>query len=116
MEFSVDKEGHSDIESGDADHEQFTVTMESPKVVVWAVCGDGMTYNVYVEESSGLWDTPTHGVIGQYTLPQEVWSLGIDACMYVCTSNPTKPPRKLSWLGKIPGQSTSFVPRLSLRM
>ena len=79
MEFSVDKEGHSDIESGDADHEQFTVTMESPKVVVWAVCGDGMTYNVYVEESSGLWDTPTHGVIGQYTLPLGVWSISIDA-------------------------------------
>ena len=99
MEFSVDKEGHSDIESGDADHEQFTVTMESPKVVVWAVCGDGMTYNVYVEESSGLWDTPTHGVIGQYTLPQGVWSISIDACMYMYQQSNQATKAAQQWLG-----------------
>ena len=65
MEFSIDREGHSNIESSEALNEQFTISMESPKVKVWAVSGDGVTYNVYIEERAGLLDMPTHGILGQ---------------------------------------------------
>ena len=65
MEFSIDKDGHTNIESSEAVREQFVVSMESPKVTVWAVSGDRVTYNVYVEESAGLVDIPTHGILGE---------------------------------------------------
>ena len=64
--FTVDREGHSNIESSEATREQIIVAMESPKVKVWGVSGDGVTYNVYVEELSGLLDIPTHGILGQW--------------------------------------------------
>lgn len=62
----MDGEGHSNIESSEAAHEMITVSMESPKVKVWGVSSDRVTYNVYIEESSGIIDIPTHGIIGQY--------------------------------------------------
>ena len=64
MEFSVDSEGHSNIQSSEAPHEEITVSMESPKVTVWGVSGDSATYNVYIQDSSGLVDTPSHGILG----------------------------------------------------
>ena len=67
MYFSVDSEGHSNIESVEAEHEQFTVSMESPKVTVWAVSRDRVTYNVYIEEGAGLLDIPSHGILGELT-------------------------------------------------
>ena len=63
--FSIDSSGHSSIESGEAEHEQFSLEMEQPLVAVWAVSSDGLTYNVYVEKGSGLWEEPTHGIIGE---------------------------------------------------
>ena len=64
VEFSVDSEGHSNIESSESPHEQITVTMETPLVKVWGVSTDRVTYNVYITESSGLIDIPTHGILG----------------------------------------------------
>ena len=65
MEFTVGRDGHSNIESSEATHEQFTITMESPKVKVWAVSGDRVTYNVYVQDNSGVMDIPSHGILGE---------------------------------------------------
>ena len=65
MEFSVDGDGHSNIESSESEYEQVIVSMESPKVTVWAVSRDRATYNVYIEEDSGLLDIPSHGILGE---------------------------------------------------
>ena len=43
----------------------FSLEMEQPLVSVWAVSSDGLTYNVYVEKGSGLWEELTHGIIGK---------------------------------------------------
>ena len=66
VEFSVDREGHSSIESSESPNEQITITMETPLVKVWGVSRDRVTYDVYITESSGLIDIPTHGILGGF--------------------------------------------------
>ncbi|CAI8041051.1 hypothetical protein GBAR_LOCUS22814, partial [Geodia barretti] len=48
VEFSVDRDGHSNIESSESPNEQITITMETPLVKVWGVSRDRVTYNVYI--------------------------------------------------------------------
>ena len=65
MEFTIDEDGHSNIESSEAPNEQFMVSMESPKVTIWAVSTNRVTFNVYIQDSSGLADIPSHGILGE---------------------------------------------------
>ena len=67
--FGLDQEGHSSIESEQAKHETFQLKLDKPKVVVKAVSGDGNTFSVYVEDSSGLISTGSHGLIGMLCRP-----------------------------------------------
>lgn len=62
--FGVDQNGHSSIESEQAKHETFQVKLDKPKVIVKAVSGDGNTFSVYMEDSSGLINSGSHGLIG----------------------------------------------------
>lgn len=66
--FGLDKDGRSSIESEQAKHETFQVKLDKPKVVVKAVSGDGNTFRVYLEDSSGLTSTGSHGLLGQFYL------------------------------------------------
>lgn len=71
--FGVDQEGHSSIESEQAKHETFKVKLDKPKVIVKAVSGDGHTFSVYVEESSGLISTGSNGLLGNlFTINQKI--------------------------------------------
>jgi hypothetical protein len=63
--FGLDGEGHSSIESEQAKHEMFQVKLDKPKVVIKAVSGDGKTFSIYVEDSSGLISTGSHGLLGK---------------------------------------------------
>ena len=64
--FGLDRDGHSSIESEQAKHEMFRVKLDKPKVIVEAVSGDGATFSVYVEDSSGLINSASHGLLGAY--------------------------------------------------
>lgn len=64
--FGLDKDGHSSIESEQAKHETFQVKLDKPKMVVKAVSGDGNTFTVYLEDSSGLTSTGSHGLLGNW--------------------------------------------------
>lgn len=66
--FAVDEEGHSSIESEQARHETFQVILEKPKVTVKVVSGDGDSFNVYIENSSGLVISGCNGLIGKHTV------------------------------------------------
>ena len=63
--FSVDHEGHSSIESEQAKHETFQLTLEKPNFNVKAVSGDGSSFNIYVYNSSGLMGSGSHGLLGE---------------------------------------------------
>lgn len=63
--FGLDKEGQSSIESEQAKRETFQLTLEKPKVNVKAVSGDGSTFNIYVENSTGLVSSGCHGLLGE---------------------------------------------------
>ena len=61
-------QGHSDIESQGANHEQFRVILDRPKMNIWAVMSDDRFYTVYVEDASGLFNNnnmAVHGLIGK---------------------------------------------------
>lgn len=62
-------QGHSDIESQGANHEQFRVILDRPKMNIWAVMSDDRFYTVYVEDASGLFNNnnmAVHGLIGKW--------------------------------------------------
>lgn len=65
--FGLDEEGRSSIESEQAKHETFQLILEKPKVAVKAVSGDGNSFNVYIENSSGLISSGCNGLIGNTT-------------------------------------------------
>lgn len=62
--FSLQK-GHSNIESQQSPHEKFRISLDKPKADVLAVSSNGHTFNVYVEDGSGLVGIDTHGLIGE---------------------------------------------------
>ena len=64
--FGLDQEGHSSIESEQAKHETFELKLEKPKVTVKVISGDRNSFNIYVENSSGLISSGSHGLIGKY--------------------------------------------------
>lgn len=70
--FGLDQDGHSSIESEQAKHEMFQVKLDKPKITVKAVSGDGSTFSIYVEDSSGLITTDSHGLLGNYASLQVV--------------------------------------------
>ena len=72
--FGLDQEGHSSIESEQAKHEMFQVKLDKPKVVVKAVSGDGNTFSIYLEESSGLISTGSHGLLGNFVFSLSPYS------------------------------------------
>ena len=63
--FGLDQEGHSSIESEQAKHETFQLTLGKPKITVKAVSGNGNTFSIYVDDSSGLVSSGSHGLIGK---------------------------------------------------
>jgi hypothetical protein len=58
------KNGHSNIESQQSAHEQFRLTLDKPKTDILIISSNGHTFNVYVEDCSGLIGMDMHGVIG----------------------------------------------------
>ena len=66
--FGLDEEGHSSIESEQAKHETFQVILEKPKVSVKVVSGDGDSFNVYIENSSGVVSSSCNGLIGKHVV------------------------------------------------
>ncbi len=61
--FTVE-DAHSDIESQESNNEMFRVVMDEPVAVVRAYSPDGKFFDVYVDDSSGLAQVETHGLIG----------------------------------------------------
>ncbi len=57
--------GHSNIESQQSPHEKFRVILDKPKTDILAVASNGNTFNVYVEDCSGLVKVDIHGLIGR---------------------------------------------------
>lgn len=64
--FGIDK-GHSNIESEAAKHETVKIVMDKPVLELSAISADGSTFNVYVENPSGLVSIGAHGLIGGST-------------------------------------------------
>lgn len=62
--FAIDK-GHSNIESQAAKFETFKVMMDKPTLRLTAVSDDQRTFNVYIENPSGLSTISIHGLIGE---------------------------------------------------
>ena len=62
--FGIDK-GHSNIESQAANYETFQVVLDKPLLELTAVSSDQHTFNVYVENPSGLRAIGIHGLIGE---------------------------------------------------
>lgn len=58
-------DGRSSIESQQSPHEEFRLVMDKPKMEIVMVSTNGHTYNVYVEDGSGLLGVDTHGIIGK---------------------------------------------------
>ncbi len=63
--FGIDK-GHSNIESESAKYETVKIGMDKPVLGLTAISTDDTTFNVYVEDSSGLRSIGIHGLIGEY--------------------------------------------------
>ncbi len=62
--FGIDK-GHSNIESEAAKHETVKIHMDKPVFKLIAISADKSTFNVYVDDSSGLRTVGVHGLIGE---------------------------------------------------
>lgn len=58
-------DGHSNIESQQSRHEKFRVMLDKPKTDILAVASNGHTFNIYVEDCSGLVRVDMHGLIGK---------------------------------------------------
>lgn len=58
--------GHSNIESQQSAHEKFRLILDKPKTDILAVSSNGHTFNVYVEDGSGLMGIDMHGIIGEW--------------------------------------------------
>lgn len=69
--FSIDK-GHSNIESQESRYETFRVAMDKPVLDLKAVSGDGHTFSVYVDDSTGLHSIGIHGLIGEFIVHEPV--------------------------------------------
>lgn len=59
------KDGHSNIESQQSAHEQFRLKLDKPQADIFIVSNNGHTFNVYVEDSTGLVGIEMHGLIGK---------------------------------------------------
>ena len=59
------KDGHSNIESQQSAQESFRLVMDKPLTDILMVSSNGQTYNVYVEDTSGLVHIDIHGLIGE---------------------------------------------------
>lgn len=57
--------GHSNIESQKSAHEQFRLILDKPKTDILIISHNGRTFNVYVEDCSGLVTIDMHGLIGE---------------------------------------------------
>lgn len=57
--------GHSNIESQKSAHEQFRLILDKPKTNILLISHNGNTFNVYVEDCSGLVTIDMHGLIGE---------------------------------------------------
>ena len=64
-------DGHSNIESQQSPYEKFRVVLDKPKTDILAVARNRHTFNVYVEDCSGLVKVEMHGLIGEQILQQE---------------------------------------------
>lgn len=59
--------GHSNIESQQSPHEQFRLTLDKPQTDILIISSNGHTFNVYVEDCSGLVGIDMHGLLGEQT-------------------------------------------------
>jgi len=57
-------EGRSSIESQQSARETFQVVMDKPRMDVLMASDNGHTFNVYVEDGSGLVGIETGGILG----------------------------------------------------
>lgn len=64
ISFSLQR-GHTNIESQQSQHEQFRLTLDKPQTDIVIVSHNGHTFNVYVEDSTGLLGIDIHGLIGE---------------------------------------------------
>ena len=65
--FSLEN-GHTNIESQESAHEQFRLTLDKPKSDIILISTNSHTFNVYVEDCSGLVGIDVHGLIGKSEL------------------------------------------------
>ena len=67
--FSV-RDGHSNIESQQSAHEQFRLKLDKPQTDIVIISSNGHTFDVYVEDITGLIGIEMHGLIGKLpTIP-----------------------------------------------
>lgn len=60
-------DGHSNIESQQSPHEMFSLTLDKPQTNIVIISSNGHTFNVYVEDCTGLLGIDMHGLIGEHT-------------------------------------------------
>lgn len=58
-------DGHSNIESQQSANEQFRLTLDKPQTDIVIISSNGHTFNVYIEDCTGLLGIDMHGLIGE---------------------------------------------------